>query len=86
MFLEIDKKPGHANTSGYTDGHRVQMCVSISNTEGIITILMISRSRSGHFGIMFWKLRGSLIPLASLATPMVIESKCMLLSQIQNES
>ena len=78
MFLEIDKEPGHANTSGYTDGHRVQICVSISNTEGIITILMISRSRSGHFGI---KLRGSLIALAWL---MVIESKCIL-SQIQKE-
>ena len=45
-----------------------------------MAILMISRSRGGHIGVMFWKLIRSLVPLAYLATPMVIESKCMSLS------
>ncbi len=45
-------------TSGYADGHRVQMYVSISNTEGVMAILMISRSRGCNIGILFWKLRG----------------------------
>ena len=29
------------STSGYADRHRVQMYVSITNTEGVTTILMI---------------------------------------------
>ena len=61
------------------------MFVSITNTEGDLAILMISRSRGGHNGIIFWKLRGGMCPLAPLAMPMVIESKFMSLSQIQNE-
>ena len=87
IFLkEIYKGPGPPNISGYADGHIVQMYVSITNTEGVtIAILMISRSRGGHIGIMFWKLRGGLGPLAPLVTPMVIESKCMSLSQIHKE-
>ena len=36
--------------------------------------LMISRSRGGHIGNMFWKLLGALDPLAPLAMPMAIES------------
>ena len=47
-------------TSGCADGHRVQMYVSIRNTEGVMAILMISRSRGGHIVIMFWKLLGAL--------------------------
>ena len=50
-------------TSGYTDGHKVEMYVSITNTEGVMAILMISRSRGGHIGILFWKLLGVLDPL-----------------------
>ena len=38
IFLEIDKLPGTSNTSGYADGHRVQMYVS---TTGVMAILMI---------------------------------------------
>ena len=55
IFLEIQVAwpPG---TSGYGDGHRVQMYVSITiNIEGVMAILMISRSRGGHFGFIFWK-------------------------------
>ena len=77
---------GPPNIYWYAGGHIVQMYVSITNTEGdMIAILMISRSRSGHIGIMFWKLRGGLGPLSPLVMPMVIESKCMSLSQIQKE-
>ena len=83
--MEIEKGPGPPITSGYVDGHGVQMHVSITNTEGVMAILMISRSRGGHIGIMFWKLIGALIPLAPLAMPMAIESKCMSLSQIRKE-
>ena len=83
VFLEIDNWPSRTNTSGYADGHSVQMYVSITNTEGVMTILMISRSRGGHIGIMFWKLRGGLAPIAPLASPMVIDSKS--LSQIPKE-
>ena len=80
------KGPGPPNISWYADGHTVQMYVSITNTEGVmIAILMISRSRGGHIGIMFCKLRAGLGPLSPLVTPMVIESKCMSLSQIQKE-
>ena len=39
--LEIDRVPGSPSTSGYADGHRVQMYVSITNTEGVMVILMI---------------------------------------------
>ena len=56
------------------------MYVSITNTEGVMAILMISRSRGGHIGIMFWKVLGALVPLAPLAMPMAIESKCMSLT------
>ena len=61
------------------------MFVSITNREGVMAILMISRSHGGHIGILFWKLRGGLDPLAPLATPMAIESKFMSLSHIQKE-
>ena len=50
-----------------------------------MAILMISRRGGGHIGIMFLKLIGGLGPLSPLVTPMVIESKCMPLSQIQKE-
>ena len=53
IFLDIYWGPGHPITSGYTDGHRVEMYVSITNTEGVMAILMISRSRGGHIGIIF---------------------------------
>ena len=80
ISCDIEKRPGPPITSGYADGHRVQMYVSITNTEIVMAILMISRSRGGHIGIMFWKLLGALVPLAPLAMPMTIESKCMSLS------
>ena len=51
--MEIDKGPGPPITSGYADGHKVQMYVSITNSEGLMTILMISRSHDGHIGTMF---------------------------------
>ena len=76
--------PGPLGTSGYADGNKSTMYVSITNTEGVIAILMISRSRGGHIGIIVWKLRGGMGPLAPLAMPMVIESKFMSLSQIRN--
>ena len=85
FVLEIDWGPGPPITSGYTNGHRVEMYVSITNTEGVMAILIISRSRGGHIGIMFGKSLGSLVPLAPLAMPMAIESKCMSLPQIQKE-
>ena len=86
FFRKFIGGAGPPNISGYADGHIVQMYVSITNTEGVmIPILMISRSRGGHIGIMFWKMRGGLGPLAPLVTPMAIESKCMSLSQIQKE-
>ena len=83
IFWEFEKGPGPLITSGYADGHRVQMYVSITNTEIVMAILMISRSRGGHIGIMFWKLLGALVPLAHLAISMAIGSKCMSLSQIR---
>ena len=85
FFLEIDWGAGPPISSGYTDGHRVEMYVSITNTEGVMTILMISRSRGGHIGILFWKLLGVMVPLAPLAVPMARESKFMSLPQIQKE-
>ena len=49
--LEIERVPGPLSTSGFNaDGHRVQMYVSITNTEGVLAILMISWSRGGHIG------------------------------------
>ena len=46
FFCEIEKWPGPHITSGYADGHRVQMYFSITNyTEIVMAILMISRSR-----------------------------------------
>ena len=50
FFLEIDCALGPPFPSGYTDGHRVEMYVSITNTEGVMTILMISRSGGGNIG------------------------------------
>ena len=85
FFFEIDWGPGPPITPGYTDGHIVEMYVSITNTEGVMAILMISRSRDDHIGILFWKLLGVMVPLAPLAMPMAIESKCMSLPQIQKE-
>ena len=41
ILLEIDMGPGPPNTSGYADGHIVQMYVSTTNTEGVTAILMI---------------------------------------------
>ena len=85
FVLEIDWGPGPPITSGYTDGNRAEMYVSITNTEGVMAILMISRSRDGHIGILFWKLLGVMVPLAPLAMPMEIESEFMSLSQIQKD-
>ena len=61
--------------------------VSITNTEGVmIAILMISRSRGRHIGLLFSsKLIRSLVPLTYLTKPIVIEFKCLSLSQIQKE-
>ena len=42
FFEEIDWGPGPPFPSGYTDGHRVEMYISITNTEGAMIILMIS--------------------------------------------
>ena len=61
------------------------MYVYITNAEGVMDILMISRSRDGHIGILFWKLLGVMVPLAPLVMPMAIESKLMSLPQIQKE-
>ncbi len=47
-LLEIIRGPGPPSTSGYADGHRVQMYVSITNTDGVMAILMISWSGDGH--------------------------------------
>ena len=41
-LLEIIKGRGPTSTSGYADGHRVQSYVSITNTEGVMAMLMIS--------------------------------------------
>ena len=42
FVLEIERGPGPRSTSGYDDGHVVQMYVSITNTEGVMAILMTS--------------------------------------------
>ena len=52
LFL-IEKGPGPPSTFGYADDHRVQIYVSITNTEGVIAILMLSWSRGGHIGFSF---------------------------------
>ena len=39
--LDIDMGPGSDSTSGYADGHIVQMYLSITNTEGVMVILLI---------------------------------------------
>ena len=39
--LEIDRGPGSSSTSGYADGHRIQMYVSITNTEGVMVAAAI---------------------------------------------
>ena len=36
-------------------------------------------------GFIFWKLRSGLVPVAPLATSMVIESKCISVSQAQKK-
>ena len=44
-FFLIEKGPSPASTFGYADGHRVQLIyiyVSITNTEGVIAMLMLS--------------------------------------------
>ncbi len=41
-LLEIIKGPCPPSISGYADGHRVQMYVSITNTEEVMAMLMIS--------------------------------------------
>ena len=50
IFLKIEKGPGPTSTSGYADGHRVQIYVCITNTEEVMDMLMISWSRGGHIG------------------------------------
>ncbi len=40
-LLDIIKGPGPPSTSGYADGHRVHMYVSITNAEGVMAILMV---------------------------------------------
>ena len=54
LCFGIWEGPGSPITSGYADGHRVQMYVSITNTEGVMVILMIPWSRGGHIG--FYKM------------------------------
>ena len=49
-FLEIIRGPGPPRTSGYADGQKVQMYVSITNTEVVMAIFMISWSGGGHIG------------------------------------
>ena len=41
-FFLIEKGPSPGSTFGYADGHRVQIYVSITNTEGVVAILMLS--------------------------------------------
>ena len=47
---EIIRGPGPPSTSGYDDGHWVQMYISITNTEGVMAVLLISLSGGGHIG------------------------------------
>ena len=49
FVLKIEKGPGPPSTSGYTDDHRVQIDVSITNTEGVMGILMISYIHNPRF-------------------------------------
>ena len=64
-------------TSGYADGHRVQIYVSITNTEWVIQghFNDFVKSWWPYWNFFYWE--GGLVPLAPLATPMVIESKYM---------
>ena len=41
LFGDIDNEPGPPSSSGYADSHRVKMYASITNTEGVMVILMI---------------------------------------------
>ncbi len=40
-FFLIEKGPSPTSTFGYADGNRVQIYVSITNTEGVISVLML---------------------------------------------
>ena len=40
-ILLIEKGPSPASTFVYADGHRVQIYVSITNTEAVISMLML---------------------------------------------
>ena len=40
-FFLIEKGPSPTSTFGYADGNRVQIYVSIINTEGVISVLML---------------------------------------------
>ena len=59
------------------------MYVSITNIEIVMAILIISRSRGGHIGIMFWTLLGALVPLAPLAMPMAYSDRYGTHSQLK---
>ena len=48
--LEIIRGPGPPSTSGYADDNWVQIYVSITNTEGVMAMLMISWSGDSHIG------------------------------------
>ena len=39
-------------TSGYADDHRVHIYVYITNTEGVMAILITSSSRGGHIAFV----------------------------------
>ena len=41
-FFLAEKGPGPTSTSGYANGHIVQIYVSITNTEGVVAISMLS--------------------------------------------
>ena len=40
-FFLIEKRRSPTSTFGYADGHLVQIYISIANTEGVISILML---------------------------------------------
>ena len=48
------------------------MHISITNTEWVNGILMISWSRGGHIGFIFLEIEKGPVPLAYLATPVII--------------
>ena len=62
FFLEIEKGPGLPITSGYADGHIVQMYVSITNTEGVIYIYChfndFTKSRRPYWNYVLEIIRG----------------------------